>query len=91
MLTGLPSEMRGIVAGLSIDYKKKARGRLTAESTVPPLASSVDTELHVVSLVRDEAGDVVAEMKVRWRVGPQRGAAKPEAEVPIASRLTPRA
>jgi acyl-coenzyme A thioesterase PaaI-like protein len=76
MLTGLPPDMRGIVTGLSIEYKKKARGRLTAESTVPALESSVDTELHILSTVRDAAGDVVAEMRVRWRVGPQRRDAK---------------
>jgi acyl-coenzyme A thioesterase PaaI-like protein len=76
MLTGLPPDMRGIVTGLSIEYKKKARGRLTAESTVPPLESSVDTELDILSAVRDSAGDVVAEMRVRWRVGAQRRDAK---------------
>lgn len=88
MLTGLPNEMRGIVTGLSIDYKKKARGRLTAESSVPPLHSAVDTELQVVSAVRDASGDVVAEMTVRWRVGPQRRDGEPQREADHAAGLT---
>lgn len=91
MLTALPADMRGIVTGLSIEYRKKARGRLTAESTVPALQASVDTELHVLSAVRDAAGDVVAEMTVRWKVGPQRREAKHEANAAYASRLTPHA
>lgn len=72
MLTGLPANLRGIVTGLSIDYKKKARGRLTAEATVqlPPIDG--DIELPVQSVVLDAAGDVVAAMTVRWRVGPVR-------------------
>lgn len=70
MLTVLPPELRAIVVGLSIDYKKKARGRLTAESTVelPPIPGG-DIDLRVRSYVRDAGGDVVAEMNVRWRVG----------------------
>ncbi|HUQ80602.1 MAG TPA: hotdog fold domain-containing protein [Gemmatimonadaceae bacterium] len=72
MLTGLPPTMRGIVVGLSIDYVKKARGTLTAESTVdlPPITESQDIQVHAV--VRDDVGDDVARATVRWRVGPMR-------------------
>ncbi len=72
MLTGLAPELRGIVTGLSIEYRKKARGRLTAEATVPPMPVQEEVERLVRSVVKDESGDVVAEMTVRWRVGPQR-------------------
>ncbi|MGH7712023.1 MAG: hotdog fold domain-containing protein [Gemmatimonadaceae bacterium] len=74
MLTGLPPDLRAIVTGLSIEYRKKARGRLTAEATVPPMTISENVERLVHSTIRDESGDVVAEMTVRWRVGPQRAA-----------------
>jgi len=72
MLTGLAPELRGIVTGLSIEYRKKARGRLTAEATVPSMPFQEDVERLVRSVVKDEAGDVVAEMTVRWRIGRQR-------------------
>ena len=86
MLTGLPPTLRAIVLGLSIEYVKKARGTLTAESTVdrmvddgaddpfddslPPITES--REVHVHATVRDDAGDEVARATVRWLVGPQR-------------------
>jgi acyl-coenzyme A thioesterase PaaI-like protein len=70
MLTGLPPTLRAIVVGLSIDYLKKARGRLVAESTVdlPPITEP--REIHIQASIRDAAGDVVATATVRWRVGP---------------------
>ena len=70
MLTGLPPTLRAIVVGLSIEYLKKARGTLTAESQVelPPITES--RPIEVTSTVHDEAGDVVARATVRWIVGP---------------------
>jgi len=71
MLTALPPGVRGIVTGLDITYHKKARGTLTAESTAS-LAAPVDVarEESVTAVVRDAAGDVVAEARVRWRLSP---------------------
>jgi acyl-coenzyme A thioesterase PaaI-like protein len=70
MLTGLPPTLRAIVVGLSIEYLKKARGTLVAESTVdlPPITES--REIHVQATVRDRDGNDVARATVRWRVGP---------------------
>jgi acyl-coenzyme A thioesterase PaaI-like protein len=70
MLTGLPPTLRAIVVGLSIEYLKKARGTLVAESTVdlPPITES--REIQIQASIRDTAGDVVATATVRWRVGP---------------------
>jgi acyl-coenzyme A thioesterase PaaI-like protein len=63
MLVGLPPQVRGIVTGLSIEYRKKARGTLVAEATV-----HID---HVVTAdIRDQQGDVVAEATIRWRLSP---------------------
>jgi acyl-coenzyme A thioesterase PaaI-like protein len=72
MLTGLPPTLRAIVVGLSINYLKKARGTLTAESTVqlPPITES--REIQIQATIRDEAGDDVARATVKWLVGPQR-------------------
>ena len=70
MLTALSPTLRAIVVGLSIEYVKKARGTLVAESTVdlPPIAES--REIHVQAIIRDRANNDVARATVRWRVGP---------------------
>jgi acyl-coenzyme A thioesterase PaaI-like protein len=72
MLTGLPPTLRAIVIGLSIEYVKKARGTLTAESTVqlPEVTESREVQVHAT--IRDTAGDEVARATVQWLVGPQR-------------------
>ncbi len=70
MLMTIPPGVRAIVTALSIEYLKKARGRLVAECTceVPPVVG--EREQLVESIVRDEAGDVVARATVRWRLAP---------------------
>lgn len=74
MTTGLPEGMRGIVVSLSIEYLKKARGRMRAESTVPATEAGVERDIDVQALISDAAGDVVARVTARWRVGPVRPA-----------------
>jgi uncharacterized protein (TIGR00369 family) len=70
MLMTIPPGVRAIVTALSIEYVKKARGRLVAECRceVPPV--SEEREQLVETEVRDEAGDVVARATVRWRLAP---------------------
>lgn len=68
--TTLPDDARAIVTRLSIDYLKKARGRLTAECTAAPMEAKVEQEHDVEAVIRDAAGDVVARATARWRVGP---------------------
>lgn len=70
MMTALPAGVRGIVTGLSIEYFKKARGTLTAESapTVPEVSATVST--IVTADIRDAAGDTVARTQVSWRLSP---------------------
>ena len=69
MTTALPPGVRSIVTGLSIEYGKKARGTLTAESRVTVPEVREDVEHDVRAEVRDGAGDVVATITVRWRLG----------------------
>jgi acyl-coenzyme A thioesterase PaaI-like protein len=70
MTTALPPGFRGIVTKISIEYFKKARGIVAAESrpVLPDL--SVDGDHDFVSEVKDQQGDVVARATVTWRLGP---------------------
>ncbi len=62
--------MRGIPTRLTIDFLKKARGTLRAESTcsVPDVPDSVDHDVHTT--ITNAAGDPIATVTVRWRLGP---------------------
>ncbi len=70
MITALPAGYRGIVTKISIEYFKKARGTVTAESrpVLPDL--TVEGEHDFTSEVTDQKGDVVARATVRWKLGP---------------------
>ncbi len=71
MTTVLTAGVKAIVTGIQIDYAKKARGRITAESrvTLPKLKS--ETEHVVRAEMRDESDAVVAQLAVRWRLRPE--------------------
>lgn len=69
---GLPDDARGILSGLSIEYLKKARGRLVAECDCEVPSGSERREYEIEGLIRDREGDVVARAKARWLVGPRR-------------------
>jgi acyl-coenzyme A thioesterase PaaI-like protein len=73
MLTGLPSTVRGIVTGLSIEYLKKARGTLTAESRCEIPHVKEDTPFTVHATITDTSGDVVARATVTWLLRPAHG------------------
>ncbi len=70
MFAALPPTVRGIVTGLSVEYLKKARGRLTARcDTRVPLVEE-RTSHRVRAEIHDEAGDVVARVTVDWLLSP---------------------
>ncbi len=71
MIVALPENSRSIVTAFSIEYLKKARGRLSAECTAPPVDASVEGEHSIQSVVYDSTGDVVARATARWLVGPR--------------------
>ncbi len=71
MLAALPAGTRGIVRGISIEYRKKARGTLTAECRcAPPSDVTEPTEYAVTATIRDAGGDEVAVATVVWRLAP---------------------
>lgn len=71
MTAGLPATARSIVTALSIDFHKKARGRLVAECTCEIPDARESHEHEVVATIRDDAGDLVATTRARWLVGPR--------------------
>ena len=71
MLAGMPPNTRSILTGLSIEYLKKARGTLVAESDFTPPAMGERAEHVIPAVIRDAAGDEVARAQARWLVGPK--------------------
>lgn len=74
MLTALPPDLRGIVTELSTEYRKKARGTLTAEchSDVSEVAGTDEPVRHPVeAVIRDRSGDEVARVRATWLLSPR--------------------
>ncbi len=67
----LPDDARFIVAGLGLDYVKKARGPITGECHCPRIDSNEKREYQVRVLLMDASGDVVVEGTLRTLVGPK--------------------
>lgn len=72
LVPAIPSGARGILVGLSIEYVKKARGRIWAAcrstESVP-----LERREHVLdSVLTDASGDVVARARARWLVGEEK-------------------
>lgn len=70
MLGALPADIRGIPTRLTIEFYKKARGRLIAESHCSPPIVTQDTDFEVHADIRDSDGDMVARTTVNWHLGP---------------------
>ena len=68
----LPADARFIVAGLSIEYVKKSRGRITATSECPVPTSNARQEYAVPVVMKDDSGEVVATATLRTLVGPKK-------------------
>lgn len=83
MTTALPPDVRAIVTRLETDYTKKARGLLIAESRVAVPAVTGDMDHEVSAEIRDAAGDVVATVRVCWRLGPAPDREAPGVAAPV--------
>lgn len=71
----LPDDARFIVAGLSIEYVKKARGPITGVCDCEIPTSAARREYEVPVSLRDASGAEVARATLRTLVGPKRGSA----------------
>jgi len=70
MLGTLATDTRGIPTSLSIEFYKKARGCLIAESRCTPPTVTEESDFEVHADILDTQGDVVARTTVIWRLGP---------------------
>jgi acyl-coenzyme A thioesterase PaaI-like protein len=68
MTTALPARVRGIPVQISAEYRKKARGTLTAIGTASPAEVEDTATSEAVGEIRDRAGDIVATVTVRWKL-----------------------
>mgnify|MGYP000861744357 CR=1 FL=1 len=68
----LPDDARFIVAGLGIEYLKKARGDLRATSECPPIPSSERREYPVPVSIWNTQGEEVARGVLQTLVGPKK-------------------
>jgi acyl-coenzyme A thioesterase PaaI-like protein len=71
LLNGLPENTRAILTGLEVSYRKKARGRLTAECSC--LIPETGGEYVLSGEIRDSTGETVAVVTARWLTGPVTG------------------
>ena len=72
MISVVHSSVRAIVVNLEIEYIKKARGNLIAKGRASPpnnINSSVTSIAEAE--IKDAEGDIVANMKVHWRLSPK--------------------
>ena len=72
LLSALPANARAIIKGLSIEYHKKARGKITAEASQSPIHSNEKAEITVQTVLKNEEGEVVCTAKANWVVGPKK-------------------
>lgn len=72
----MPDDARFIVAGMNLDYLKKARGTLTGTCDCPTIESSERKEYAVPVVIKNEAGDVCVEATLRTLIGPKKRAAE---------------
>jgi acyl-coenzyme A thioesterase PaaI-like protein len=72
LMNSLPDDARGILSGFSIDYLKKARGRLTAQCYCDIPSSNAEHEYTLTGEIRNTDGEVVAVARACWLVGPEK-------------------
>ncbi|MCA9681049.1 MAG: DUF4442 domain-containing protein [Myxococcales bacterium] len=68
----LPDDARFIVAGMDMEYLKKARGTIVGITDQAMPRSADRCEYEVVVEMRDRVGDLVARGRLRTLVGPKK-------------------
>lgn len=71
MLSALPTNTRGIVKSINIEYLKKARGKIRAKGNAkPPSIITDNIESIATAEVFDSSNELVARINVHWQIGP---------------------
>lgn len=73
VMTAQPKGTRWIVTKMQMEYLKKARGKITAESHAPDIDWTQVGEVTGVTELKDEAGDVVARSFATIKIDPAKG------------------
>lgn len=68
MTAALPAGVRGIPVHIAIEYRRKARGTLTATGTAAPPDVIGEASAEARGEIRDETAAVVAVVTVRWQL-----------------------
>ncbi|MCA9491307.1 MAG: DUF4442 domain-containing protein [Myxococcales bacterium] len=68
----LPDDARFIVAGMDLEYVKKARGPITGRCEVEVPPTSERQQIDVPVTLHDASGDVVVRATLRTLVGPKK-------------------
>ncbi|MEE9493959.1 MAG: hotdog fold domain-containing protein [Gammaproteobacteria bacterium] len=72
LMNSLPNATRGILTELSINYTKKARGKLTADCHCEVPKDNSEQSCLLVGEIRDQKGDLVSEVRAHWLIGPEK-------------------
>lgn len=81
LMYSLPDDARFIVAGMEIEYVKKARGTIRAIGEAPVPRTSARASYDVSVTLRDEAGEEVARAILHSLVGPKPGSSTDRRDV----------
>jgi acyl-coenzyme A thioesterase PaaI-like protein len=69
-VAALPQDMRAILIGFKIEYTKKARGRLSADTRMEVPTEKVKKEVVIPVEVKNSDGEVVCRAWATWLIGP---------------------
>jgi acyl-coenzyme A thioesterase PaaI-like protein len=72
LITSIPQDARAILVKYSINFIKKARGTLTAQSRCDRILSADPRDIELGAEIRNEQGEKVAQVTATWKVGPKK-------------------
>lgn len=74
LMSQQPKDTRWIVTGMEVEFVKKARGSITAETQLGHVDWSKSSDLLGEVILKDSANDVVMRAKQKWQIGPAKAA-----------------